>query len=253
MHPILFSFGIFKIYSYGLFVAIAFITSISYLSYSIKKSKEKIISHDDLYSLFTYIMITGIIGARLLFIFTDNLNNYILSPLEIFKVWQGGLVYYGGFISATAFTVIYIKRKKMSLFKLGDLFAPALALGHGIGRIGCFFAGCCYGKASNNIPWSVIFTDDLSLAVKGIHLHPTQLYEALSNFLLFLFLHFYYKKEHKAGIPFAVYLTGCAVLRFTIEFLRGDYRGIQYYGLSISQIISVFLFITGVFIICRKK
>ncbi|MDR3256587.1 MAG: prolipoprotein diacylglyceryl transferase [Endomicrobium sp.] len=251
MHPILFSFGNLTIYTYGFLVAVAFLAASSYLSYSIKKSREKIISQDNLYSLFMYMAIFAIVGGRLLYVLT-NLDEFISSPLKIFELWQGGLVYYGGFIAAVIFITIYAKRKKIQLLKLGDFFAPALALGHAIGRIGCFFAGCCYGKYTS-LPWSVVFIDKHSLAVKGVHLHPTQLYESFANFLLFMFLHFYSKKEHKIGISFAIYLIGYTVLRFIIEFFRGDYRGIQYFGFSISQIISILLFVFGVFIICKKK
>jgi len=252
MHPILFAFGKFTIYTYGFFVSLAFTVAFFYLLYSIKKSKEKIIQEDNFYSLFTYMIILGIVGGRLLFILTD-LKYFILSPLDVFKIWQGGLVYYGGFISVLIFICIYARRRKIILLELGDFFAPALALGHAIGRIGCFFAGCCYGKVSN-LPWAIIFRDEHSLAVRGIPLHPTQLYESLANFLLFILLHFYSKKENKTcGISFAIYLIGYAISRFIIEFFRDDYRGANYLGFSISQIISVFLFITGVFTIWKKK
>jgi phosphatidylglycerol:prolipoprotein diacylglycerol transferase len=138
------------------------------------------------------------------------------------------------------------------VFQLGDFFAPALALGHAIGRIGCFFAGCCYGKESS-LPWSVIFNDENSLAVIGVHLHPTQIYETIGNFLLFTFLKFYGRKKRRTGMIFAVYLIIYSVLRFVVEIFRGDYRGIQYVGLSISQVISMGLFMFGVFIYARKS
>lgn len=253
MHPILFSLGNFKIYTYGLFVALAFMTTIFYLSYSLKKSEEKLISHDELYSLFVCIVIFAIIGARLFFVFT-NFKDFVLYPLDTFKIWNGGLVYYGGFISAVIFMLIYnAQRKEKILFKLGDFFAPALALGHAIGRIGCFFAGCCYGKVSN-LPFAVMFNDKYSSAVRGVNLHPTQLYESITNFLLFIFLHFYSKKNNRmVGVSLAIYLVSYAITRFTIEFFRDDYRGMHYFGFSISQIISIFLFIVGVLIIWKKK
>ena len=196
-------------------------------------------------------MIFGVAGARLFFVFT-NLNEFILYPLSIFKIWQGGLVYYGGFIAAIIFAGAYAKRKKIHLLKLGDFFAPALALGHALGRIGCFFAGCCYGKESG-LPWAVVFINKHSLTVRGKPLHPTQLYEAFANLLLFVFLHFYSKKEHKPGVSFAVYITGYTVLRFIIEFFRVDYRGVQYFGFSVSQIISIFLFMIGVCIYAKTR
>lgn len=253
MHPILFSLGNFKIYTYGLFVALAFMTTIFYLSYSLKKSEEKLISHDELYYLFVCIVIFAIIGARLFFVFI-NFKDFVSYPWDIFKIRNGGLVYYGGFISAVIFMLIYnAKRKEKNLFKLGDFFAPALALGHAIGRIGCFFAGCCYGKVSN-LPFAVMFNDKYSSAVRGVNLHPTQLYESITNFLLFIFLHFYSKKNSRiAGVSLAIYLVNYAITRFIIEFFRDDYRGMHCFGFSISQIISIFLFIVGVLIIWKKK
>jgi len=252
MHPIIFSIGKLTIFSYGLFVALAFFTAITYLSKQIKKSKEKILSQDELYSLFIYIIVSGIIGARLLFVFS-NPQDFVLDPMSVFKLWEGGLTYYGGFISAAIFVLAYVRIKKISILKLGDFFAPALALGHAIGRIGCFFAGCCYGKETN-VAWSVVFRDKNSLAVLGVHLHPTQLYESFGNFLIFFLLYFYSKKEHKKGFLVSFYFISYAVLRFVVEFFRGDPdRGGQYFGLSVSQILSLILFIIGVSIICKKK
>ncbi|MDR0956457.1 MAG: prolipoprotein diacylglyceryl transferase [Endomicrobium sp.] len=251
MYPVLFSLGIFKIFSYGLFIVFAFMISASYLLRSIKKSKSKIISGSELSSLVIYILIFGVVGSRILFVFM-NLNEFFLHPLDIFKLWHGGLVYYGGFILVIIFIMIYAKTKKINIFRFADFFAPALALGHAIGRIGCFFAGCCYGKKSN-LPWTVVFNNKDSLAVIGVHLHPTQLYESFGNFLLFIFLHFYSKKEHKIGMLLAIYFIVYAILRFIVECFRGDYRGQCYFGLSISQIISVFLFIVGVFVLCKRK
>ncbi|MDR1784373.1 MAG: prolipoprotein diacylglyceryl transferase [Endomicrobium sp.] len=252
MHPILLSLGSFKIYTYGFFVALAFMTTIFYLSYSMKSSKKKLISYDELYSLFMYMVIFAIIGARSFFVFI-NLKDFFLNPLDIFKIWKGGLVYYGGFIGAVVFMLVYAKKKNIIIFKLGDFFAPALALGHAIGRIGCFFAGCCYGKASD-LPWAVTFTNKYSLAVREVRLHPTQLYEFIVNFLLFMFLHFYSKKNSKtSGMSLVIYLISYTLARFIIEFFRDDYRGMKCFGFSISQIISVFLFIIGVLIIWKKK
>jgi phosphatidylglycerol:prolipoprotein diacylglycerol transferase len=252
MHPIIFSIGKLTIFSYGLFVALAFFTAITYLSNQIKKSKEKILSQDELYSLFIYIIVSGIIGARLLFVFS-NRQDFFLDPASVFKLWEGGLTYYGGFISAAGFVLAYVKKKKISILKLGDFLAPALALGHAIGRIGCFFAGCCYGKETN-AAWSVVFRDKNSSAVLGVRLHPTQFYEAFGNFLIFFFLYFYSKKEHKKGGIVSFYFISYAVLRFVVEFFRGDPdRGGQYFGLSVSQILSLILFIIGVSIICKKK
>jgi phosphatidylglycerol:prolipoprotein diacylglycerol transferase len=244
MYPIVFRFGDFALYTYGLFVVLGFISAISYMSYSIKRSKEKIISRDKLYSLILFVIFSSMIGARLLYVLV-NPDYFFQYPSEIIKIWEGGIVYYGGFICAALFVTAYAAKKKISILKLGDLFAPALALGHCFGRIGCFFAGCCYGKATN-VPWSVVFNNPMSVAVRGVHVHPTQLYESFANLLLFLFLHFHVKKEKAGGEAFGIYMTAYGLIRFSIEFFRGDDRGAQYLGFSISQIISLFVFAIGV-------
>jgi phosphatidylglycerol:prolipoprotein diacylglycerol transferase len=252
MHPIIFSIGKLTIFSYGFFVALAFFTAITYLSNQIKKSKEKILSQDELCFLFIYIIISGIIGARLLFVFL-NPQDFALDFMLVFKLWRGGLTYYGGFIATAIFMLTYAIIKKISILKLGDFFTPALALGHAIGRIGCFFAGCCYGKETN-VAWSVVFRDKSSLAVLGARLHPTQLYEAFGNFLIFFILYFYSKKEYEKGFLISFYFISYAVLKFVVEFFRGDPdRGGQYFGLSVSQVLSLTLFIIGVSIRCKKK
>jgi phosphatidylglycerol:prolipoprotein diacylglycerol transferase len=251
MYPILFNFRFVTIYSYGLFVALAFIVATYYSSYSIKKSKEKLISQDELCSLVTYIFIFALVGGRGFYVFTD-LGEFILEPINIFKLWHGGFVYYGGFISAVIFIIVYARRKKKDFLKLCDFFCPVLTLGHAIGRIGCFFAGCCYGRHST-LPWAVVFMDKNSLAIRGKYLHPTQLYESFANFLLFLFLHFYSRRKNRVGAVFGIYLIAYAVLRFIIEFFRDDYRGSSFFCFSISQVISIFLFIIGVFVACRKE
>lgn len=246
MHPELFTFGAFTVYTYGFFVAAGFFAATLYIS---KTTKSDIISQDNLYSLFLYTIIAAIAGARLLYVLT-NLGDFIKAPLDIFKIWNGGLVYYGGFIAAVLYVVWFTKRRKISLARLSDSFAPALGLGHFFGRIGCFFAGCCYGKECA-FGWAVTFNNPDTLAVHGVPIHPTQLYEASGNLLIFLFLHFYNKKEHAAGKTFAFYLIIYAALRFIVEFFRGDYRGNEFFGLSIAQNVSIILFAAGLIIIYK--
>ncbi|MDR0401494.1 MAG: prolipoprotein diacylglyceryl transferase [Endomicrobium sp.] len=258
MYPILFSLKNFKIHTYGFFVALAFTISFLYLYYSIKKIKKKIISYDELYHIFVYIMISGIFCARLFFIIL-NLEYFILYPIDVLKIWNGGLVYYGGFVGSIIFIFIYTKSKKIDLFNLCDIFAPSLALGHAIGRIGCFFAGCCYGKATN-LPWAITFTNEYSLAIKHVSVHPTQIYESIINFLLFIILHFYSNgygyfgnNSIGSGMSVAIYLIVYGIARVVIEFFRGDTTKIYCTCFSISQIISFFLFIFGVLIIWKRK
>lgn len=247
MHPILLNLGSFSVYTYGFFVALGFLAAIYYVLYILKKKKSEIISQDNFLTLCFYTIITAILGARLLYVII-NLKEFASSPLSIFAIWEGGLVYYGGFILAILFVILYSHNKKIPVLKFADILVPAIALGHFFGRIGCFFAGCCFGKACD-LPWSVVFNNPDSLAVKGVPLHPVQLYESFANFILFIVLHIFNKKQHNAGMTFAFYLIGYALIRFVIEFFRGDFRGDYIIGLSISQVISAIIFLAGILII----
>lgn len=250
MYPILFVLFGFTLYTYGLLVATGFAAGIFYLSYQAKKKSPQIISQDDLFNLLFYTIIASIVGARLLYVIAEA-PDFINDPLSIFKIWEGGLVYYGGFICATAFALFYLKRKRLNIFRVLDLFAPAIALGHFFGRLGCLMAGCCYGKPTHS-HWGIVFTDPNSLAlIRNTPLHPTQIYEAALNLILFLILHLYNKRKHKAGLAIAIYMISYAVYRFIIEFFRADFRGTVIGGLSTSQFISVFVFIIGIAILYR--
>jgi phosphatidylglycerol:prolipoprotein diacylglycerol transferase len=145
-------------------------------------------------------------------------------------------------VSVTAL-ILYMKKKKLPVLKTSDFMIVALPLGHALGRIGCFLAGCCYGRPTN-LPWGVTFTDPHSLVppeLLGTPLHPTQLYEACFNFLLFLLLHKLYQRPHKDGSILVCYVACYGFLRFFIEFFRGDFRGAFWLGLSPSQLIAIII------------
>ena len=237
MYPDLFSIGNITIYTYGVLVALGFFVGMQYI---VKYSKN-IISKQQVYDFLFYVILVGIIGARLFYVMLD-LPYYKSNPLEIFQVWKGGLVYYGGFVAVLIFAFFYCKYKKINIVKLIDVFAPALALGHAFGRIGCFFSGCCYGKSS-------------ACFFAIAHKHPTQLYEAFGNLIIFFVLHSFLKKTHKDGYVFVLYMVMYSVLRFFVEFFRGDDRGFFIFALSPAQNISVVIFIVAVvlLIMTRKK
>ena len=137
MHPILFQILGIKLYSYGLFAALAFLAAFFYISTRVKKSKPALIAQDALQNLFLYCAAIAILGARLLYVLI-NLKTFAQAPLDIFKIWEGGLVYYGGFVCAVLFVIFYLKKRKIPVLKFSDIIAPALALGDALGRIGCF-------------------------------------------------------------------------------------------------------------------
>jgi len=236
MYPELFTIGSFTIYTYGLCVAMGFFVALQYI---VAKNKNNEISKNQIYDLFFYLILAGILGARIFYVLI-NLNYFIKNPAEIIQVYKGGLVYYGGFLSAIVFGTFYLYKKNISIKKVLDLFAPALALGHVFGRIGCFFSGCCYGKET-----------DFFLAINNRY--PTQLFESFGNLIIFIILNNVYKKKNSDGVVFVLYLFLYSLLRFLIEFLRGDYRGSFILGLSVSQIISICIFVIALLLVLKNK
>ena len=187
--------------------------------------------------------ISALIGAKLLLLVTD-FQTFRSSPAELLNLARSGGVFYGGLILAVAVALVYIRRVGLPLWTTCDVFAPGIALGHVIGRFGCLFAGCCFGKPTN-VPWAITFTDPFAAAnvgtPLGVPLHPTQLYEAGAEFIILMVLLFTERKGKPfAGRTFWLYMLLYAISRFVIEFYRGDDRG-TVGPLSTSQFISVIL------------
>lgn len=220
MFPILWKIGDFTLYTYGGLLAVAFLAAVFL---ALKEARRVNIDPNIVMDLAFYILISALIGSRLFYVFT-NWEEFRDQPMSIFLFWRGGLVFYGGLICAFIVGLWYVKKKRLKFAPLADLVAPSLALGQAIGRLGCFSAGCCYGKTTE-IPWAVIFKDPHSLAPRNIPLHPTQLYEALATFSIFLTLIIMRRQERFQGKLFWYYLLFYGAARFTIEFFRGDPRG----------------------------
>jgi phosphatidylglycerol:prolipoprotein diacylglycerol transferase len=250
MHPILFKIGPFTIHTYGVLVALGFLIG---TSFAIKHAKEYNITKDTIVDIAFYIILSALIGSRLFFILI-KLDYYIKNPLSIFKIWEGGLVFYGGVLLAIPVVILYAKKHFLSILKIADIFSPSIAIGHAIGRLGCFSAGCCYGKPSSTLPWAITFTDPHSIAPIGIPLHPTQLYESLGEFTNFIILLILRKKKSFDGQLFLIYLIFYSILRFTIEFFRGDPdRGLILTTFSIPQFISLLTFFSSIIIYIKLK
>jgi phosphatidylglycerol:prolipoprotein diacylglycerol transferase len=163
-------------------------------------------------------------------------------------------VFYGGLIAAVLVSVWYLRRHAMPLWPTCDVFAPGIALGHAIGRLGCLFAGCCYGQPTT-LPWGIVFSDPFAASYVGtplgVHLHPTQLYEAGAELVILAVLLFSERRGRPfAGRTFWIYTLLYAISRFVIEFFRGDERG-SLLGLSTSQFISAVLVPLSVFMLIR--
>ena len=249
MHPVLFKLGPLTLRTYGLLVAVGMFTALQYI---LNRSKKEGIPAENVMDLVLYIIVAGLLGGRLAYVLL-NFGYYSQNFWEIFKVWEGGMVFYGGLILGALAGIIYIRRKpSLKLAQLADIFAPGIALAHVFGRLGCFFAGCCYGKPSD-LPWAVRFLDPRSLAPTGVCLQPTQLYEAAGNLAIFFFLNWYNRFKHKPGKTFWVYLFFYGMLRFHVEFLRGDDRGGFFLGMSPGQVVSFIVIFVSIIYITKLK
>ncbi len=251
MHPVLLKLGPLSIHTYGFFVAMGFIAGILLAKREAKRLGE---SPETIMDLSFYVLVAAIVGSRLLYIFI-NPDIFLSDILETFRIWNGGLVFYGGFIAALLVGLSYLKIKKMLLWRTTDIAALSLPLGQFFGRLGCFSAGCCYGK-SCDLPWAVTFTNPDTLAPMGIPLHPTQLYHAISNLSIFIFLWFFRKRKKFSGQLFWLYVMLYAVSRSFIEIFRGDFRGEPIFGvLSVAQTVGIIMALVAIImmIILRKQ
>jgi phosphatidylglycerol:prolipoprotein diacylglycerol transferase len=176
-----------------------------------------------------WLIIGAIIGSRVLYVISYWQESFAGKPVEeIFMVWKGGLVYYGGLIGASLACIAYVRLKKLPLWKVADILIPSVPLGCFFGRIGCLLNGCCYGRACN-LPWAIRFPADNPLSPPTYPVHPTQIYDSLLNLCLYAFLAWLYRRRKFDGQVFGVYLVCYAVLRSFVETFRGDYPEHQHY------------------------
>ena len=186
----------------------------------------------------------GWLSAKLLLVVVDA-DHFLREPADLLSLARSGGVFYGGLIAAVTVAFIYLRRHRLPLWTTTDVFAPGIALGHVVGRMGCLLAGCCFGKPTN-VPWAITFTNPAAAAnvgtPLGVPLHPTQLYEAGAELLILVFLLLWERRGHGfPGRTFWSYMLLYGVTRFIIEFYRGDSRGMVFDALSTSQFVSVIL------------
>ena len=238
--PEFFGIGPLTIYTYGVMLAAAYLLG---LQLAIARSRKAGLDGTRVLDLGVYVVIAALVGAKLLLLFV-NFNYFRNNPNEILVLARSGGVFYGGLIAATLVAFWYIRRHGLPFWTTCDMFAPGIALGHVIGRLGCLMAGCCYGRPTS-VPWAVTFTDPFAQSnvgtPLGVPLHPTQVYEAGAELLILVFLLATERKGRTyPGRTFWAYMLLYAISRFIIEFYRADERGFVM-GLSTSQFISVIL------------
>ncbi len=251
MFPRLFQIGSFSLPTYGALVAIAFLTA---LWLTTKFAKEHGVNSEKVVNLGVYCALVGMLGAKIMMIALDP--EYRVHPGEIFtrETLQSAGIFYGGFIAALLFAYFYMRRQRLAVLPTADLFAPGVAIGHGIGRLGCFAAGCCWGKPTS-LPWAVTFTSkDTTTGVPlGVPLHPTQLYEALAEGIICLILIWRLKRGHQDGQIIGLYLLLYGMVRFAVEFLR-VHDGSNPFGgpFVLEQWISLGVAVVGAWLVSRR-
>ncbi len=251
MFPRLFTIGSFSLPTYGALVAIAFLTALWLTS---RFAKERGVSSEKVVNLGVYCALVGMLGAKILMIALDP--EYRVHPGAIFtrETLQSAGIFYGGFIAALLFAFFYMKRQGLPVLSTADLFAPGVAIGHGIGRLGCFAAGCCWGKPAS-LPWSVTFTDknNTTGVPLGEPLHPTQLYEAAAEAIICLVLIQLLKRKLHEGSVIGAYLLLYGMVRFGVEFLR-VHDGSNPFGgpFVLEQWISLVVAVCGAYLLSRR-
>jgi phosphatidylglycerol:prolipoprotein diacylglycerol transferase len=249
MYPVLFHLGPITIYSYGVLVATGVLLGIWYASRHAARSG---LNPEKVWNLGIFIVFSAMIVAKI-WLILSAWDYYVANPGEIISMTtiQSGGTFFGGFLGGVLAIFLYTYFERMPVLPVLDTFAVALPLGHAIGRLGCFAAGCCYGKPTS-LPWGVTFTNPIAARIAGtplgVALHPTQLYEAAAEFLNFLFLMWLAKRQRFTGQMLGTYFVLYGIERGTIEFFRGDPgRTLLFHDtISLMQLFSVGLILTGV-------
>ncbi len=241
MHPILIKLGFFNLPTYGVLLATGLLSAIYTAT---RLGRREGLGGAQLVDFSVWLIVVGLVGAKILMFITDPA--YLSHPSQIFtwETLQAAGVFYGGFAAACFFAAWYVRVHKLPFWKIFDLYAPAIALGQSFGRVGCFSAGCDYGRTTHSF-LGVIFQDpyshELTNVPLGTPLYPTQLLESAATFVIFAILLWWYPRKKRDGDIFLIYITLYAVARFGLEFLRGDEdRGFVFHHLlSTSQFIAI--------------
>lgn len=257
MYPELIRIGSFPINTYGVFLAIAFLSAIFV---TVKLGERDGLPRERIYDLSLWMLLASLIGSKFLMLFTEP--EYRNQPLQLLSLdfLRSGGVFYGGLLGAVVAGYLLMKRYKLPWWKTADACAPGIALGNFFGRQGCFAAGCCWGEPTT-LPWGVKFSE-LGHQITGVpidtHLHPTQLYESFAMLLVFAFLLWLHKRRRFTGQVILAYALLYSIIRFAIEFVRDDPRGdilglTSLTGLSTSQLISIAVGVTALILLIVRR
>lgn len=257
MYPKLIEIGDFYLPTYGVLVALGFLAG---LAVTVRLARRTGLNPELVTNLTVYAALSGMLGAKLL-MFAFDWQDYAANPSSIFSfaTLQAAGVYQGGLILAIGVAILYMRKQNMPVLPTMDMFAPGVALGHAIGRLGCLAAGCCWGIECD-LPWAITFHDPAAWAMTGqtlpleTPLHPTQLYESVSEAILFGFLYWRFGKAHKPGQIIGLFLVLSSAARFVIEFYRVHQQDLPF-GLpfSITQWIAIGLALFGGYLLLQAR
>lgn len=247
LNPVLLNLGFLEIRYYGLFYVIGFII-IYFMLYCLAKRKHISLSRDDVADLLFYAIIGMLVGARLFYVIVYNLGFYIKNPLDIFALWEGGLSFHGALLGVILAGYIFCRKKKFDFYTLADIIVIPVSISLMLGRIGNFINGELYGRIIN-LPWAVKFPD-----ADGYR-HPSQLYEAFKNLIIFSILWSIKDKKLPRGFMFWLFITLYGLFRFFIEFLRepDPQLGLFFNYFTMGQILTFIMFVVGSFMLYRIK
>ena len=246
MHPILFTLGPLTIYTYGVMMVAAFLAGTWLAAHAAEAlpAQVRAISAEQMLDFTSIGLLVGLAGGRVLYILLQW-RFFLDAPLEVFALWHGGLVWYGGFLGGMLGAWLYTRAHRLSYLRVMDQFIPFLALGHAVGRVGCFLNGGCYGKPTT--AWcEVVFPGQMKAVL------PTQLFESSGLFFLYIALRLLQRPSvlQAPGRVLGAYLMGYASLRFVLEYTRGD-QAIWWMGLMLAQLMSVVGGLIGIGLVLR--
>jgi phosphatidylglycerol:prolipoprotein diacylglycerol transferase len=246
--------GPFTLHSYGFLLALAFLAGLWVAS---RQARRAGLDAGRITDMAVWVLIAGLVGAKLLLVIVDW-RYFASTPRQLMSIVQSGGVFYGGLIGGALVAWWYARRHRLAGWQTADVLAPGVILGQAIGRLGCFAAGCCWGKLTT-LPWAVTFTDVYAARAVGTPmdtpLHPSQLYESAAAFLIFAFLLWLAPRKTFHGQVVLSYVALYSAVRFALEFLRGDPDRGSWLGgvVSTSQIIAVALLLGAALILPRVR
>lgn len=241
MYPVLVQLGTFELRSYGVIVVLSFFLG---LWLSTKEARRKGLDPALIWDFAFYALLGGIIGARIYFVLISDPAYFLQKPWEIVAVWHGGIGIIGALLGGFLTALWYCRRKKLSFWRFADTLAPGVALGQVAGMFACLLNGDSYGKPTD-LAWAITYTDSRAMAPLNVPLHPVEIYEMATYFLVFLLVWQTRKKYKTDGFVFLTYLAGYGAARFAVEFFRGN-PAVLAWGIPAAQVFGVVLILIAV-------